>query len=300
MHASPGSVAAPTAGLHFDDRCWPRCANGRRSSPGVTLHVGAGTFQPVRVDDLANTACTRALRRCPADTVRHRRRPRRRRARGRGRHHQPARAGIGRRARAPSPGSGETEIFIRPATASGGRRADHQLPPAQIHPADAGLGLRRPERHPPRPTPRGRQRYRFFSYGDAMFITRRTKTPRTMKFELLATDGAARRGRLTLAHGVVETPVFMPVGTYGTVKAHDAGELETSARRSCLGNTFHLWLRPGTGGHRRPRRPAPLHGWDKPILTDSGGFQVFSLGALRKITEEGVRSRRPSTATSCS
>ena len=114
-----------------------------------------------------------------------------------------------------------------------------------------------------------------------------------MQFELLTTDGNARRGRLTLAHGVVETPVFMPVGTYGTVKAMTPRDLNDIGAQICLGNTFHLWLRPGLeviaahGGLHR------FMGWDKPILTDSGGFQVFSLGALRKITEEGVRFSSP-------
>ena len=113
-----------------------------------------------------------------------------------------------------------------------------------------------------------------------------------LKFELLTTDGQARRGRLTLNHGVVETPIFMPVGTYGTVKAIQPRELEEIRAQIILGNTFHLWLRPGLeviGAH------GGLHkfmGWNRPILTDSGGFQVFSLGELRKITEEGSRSRR--------
>ena len=114
-----------------------------------------------------------------------------------------------------------------------------------------------------------------------------------MNYELLATDGAARRGRLTLAHGVVETPVFMPVGTYGTVKAMTPRDLNEIGAQICLGNTFHLWLRPGlevVGAHGGLHR---LMGWDKPILTDSGGFQVFSLGALRKITEEGVKFSSP-------
>ena len=114
-----------------------------------------------------------------------------------------------------------------------------------------------------------------------------------MNYELLATDGAARRGRLTLAHGVVETPVFMPVGTYGTVKAMTPRDLIEIGAQICLGNTFHLWLRPGlevVGAHGGLHR---LMGWDKPILTDSGGFQVFSLGALRKITEEGVKFSSP-------
>ena len=112
-----------------------------------------------------------------------------------------------------------------------------------------------------------------------------------MKYELLATDGAARRGRLTFARGTVETPAFMPVGTYGTVKAMTAEELVELGAEIVLGNTFHLWLRPGleiveahAGLHRF------MH-WEKPILTDSGGFQVFSLAKMRKLTEEGVRFR---------
>ena len=113
------------------------------------------------------------------------------------------------------------------------------------------------------------------------------------KLEVLTTDGAARLGRLTLTHGVVETPAFMPVGTYGTVKAMTPEELEGLGAHICLGNTFHLMLRPGAD-------IVDLHGglhrfmhWSRPILTDSGGFQVFSLKSLRKITEEGVRFRSP-------
>jgi queuine tRNA-ribosyltransferase len=114
-----------------------------------------------------------------------------------------------------------------------------------------------------------------------------------MQFEVLATQGSARRGRLTLAHGVVQTPMFMPVGTYGTVKAMAPNELGELGAQVILGNTFHLWLRPGTeviaahGGLHR------FMGWDGPILTDSGGFQVFSLGALRKVHEEGVAFASP-------
>nr|QLG20239.1 queuine tRNA-ribosyltransferase [uncultured bacterium]QLG20263.1 queuine tRNA-ribosyltransferase [uncultured bacterium]QLG20313.1 queuine tRNA-ribosyltransferase [uncultured bacterium]QLG20429.1 queuine tRNA-ribosyltransferase [uncultured bacterium]QLG20621.1 queuine tRNA-ribosyltransferase [uncultured bacterium] len=114
-----------------------------------------------------------------------------------------------------------------------------------------------------------------------------------MKFNLLAQDGVARRGQMTLAHGVVQTPVFMPVGTYGTVKAMAPNELVEMGAQVVLGNTFHLWLRPGLeviaahGGLHR------FMGWDKPILTDSGGFQVFSLGELRKISEEGVKFASP-------
>ena len=115
----------------------------------------------------------------------------------------------------------------------------------------------------------------------------------SLRFELLAGDGAARRGRLHLAHGPVDTPAFMPVGTYGTVKAMTPRELEELGARIVLGNTFHLWLRPGLqviGRHGGLHR---FMGWQRPILTDSGGFQVFSLGPLRRISEEGVRFASP-------
>lgn len=114
-----------------------------------------------------------------------------------------------------------------------------------------------------------------------------------MQFDLLSTDGKARRGRLTFPRGTIETPAFMPVGTYGTVKAMTPEELKGIGAEIILGNTFHLMLRPGTEIVR-------LHGdlhefmhWDKPILTDSGGFQVFSLAEMRKISEEGVRFQSP-------
>jgi queuine tRNA-ribosyltransferase len=113
-------------------------------------------------------------------------------------------------------------------------------------------------------------------------------------FELLATDGAARRGRLHTAHGTVETPVFMPVGTRGTVKSLTPEDLRAAGARIVLGNTYHLMERPG---HELVRDLGGLHrfmGWDGAILTDSGGFQVFSLAKLRTITEEGVRFRSPS------
>ncbi|HEY4999064.1 MAG TPA: tRNA guanosine(34) transglycosylase Tgt, partial [Usitatibacter sp.] len=114
-----------------------------------------------------------------------------------------------------------------------------------------------------------------------------------MRFEVKARDGEARRGELTLSHGTVQTPAFMPVGTYGTVKAMSPRELVEAGAEIVLGNTFHLWLRPGLpviaahGGLHR------FMGWDRPILTDSGGFQVFSLGALRTISEEGVAFQSP-------
>ena len=120
-----------------------------------------------------------------------------------------------------------------------------------------------------------------------------------MKFEILATDGAARVGRITTAHGEVRTPAFMPVGTYGTVKAMSPAELVELGADIVLGNTFHLWLRPGLdviGAHGGLHR---FMGWGRPILTDSGGFQVFSLGALRKISEDGVTFQSPVNGDRC-
>ena len=120
-----------------------------------------------------------------------------------------------------------------------------------------------------------------------------------MRFELLGSDGAARRGRIHTAHGEIQTPAFMPVGTYGTVKAMSPVELRDLGAEIVLGNTFHLWLRPGLdvisahGGLHR------FMAWNGPILTDSGGFQVFSLGALRKISEEGVRFQSPVNGDAC-
>jgi queuine tRNA-ribosyltransferase len=120
-----------------------------------------------------------------------------------------------------------------------------------------------------------------------------TETPPALRFEILATSGEARTGLLTTRRGVIETPVFMPVGTAGTVKAIRFEELESPDldARIILGNTYHLWLRPGVeiikacGGLHR------FIGWNRALLTDSGGFQVWSLGDLRKISEEGTEFR---------
>jgi queuine tRNA-ribosyltransferase len=121
----------------------------------------------------------------------------------------------------------------------------------------------------------------------------------SMRFDVLARDGHARRGRLSLAHGAVETPAFMPVGTYGAVKAVSPAELKEIGAQIVLSNTFHLWLRPGIeviemhGGLHR------FMGWEGPILTDSGGFQVFSLGRLRTISEQGVEFQSPVNGDRC-
>jgi queuine tRNA-ribosyltransferase len=120
-----------------------------------------------------------------------------------------------------------------------------------------------------------------------------------VRFQIDECDGGARLGRLQTAHGPIDTPAFMPVGTYGTVKAMAPAELCEVGAQIVLGNTFHLWLRPGTeviaahGGLHR------FMGWSGPILTDSGGFQVFSLGALRRISEDGVRFQSPVNGDAC-
>lgn len=114
-----------------------------------------------------------------------------------------------------------------------------------------------------------------------------------MRFELLATDGAARRGRLTCARGFVDTPAFMPVGTYGTVKGLTPEEIATTGAQIILGNSFHLMARPGTEVIAAHGDLHDFMRWNGPILTDSGGFQVFSLGALRRIGEQGVHFRSP-------
>lgn len=114
-----------------------------------------------------------------------------------------------------------------------------------------------------------------------------------LHYTLNHTDGLARQGTLRLNHGELETPIFMPVGTYGTVKGMSPADLEAVGARIILGNTFHLWLRPGTTVMEKLGGLHGFNGWHRPILTDSGGFQVWSLGDLRKISEEGVRFASP-------
>lgn len=120
-----------------------------------------------------------------------------------------------------------------------------------------------------------------------------------MQFSLTHQDGAARRGALSLSHGVVQTPAFMPVGTYGSVKSLSPVEIREIGAHIILGNTFHLWLRPGLEVIAAHGGLHGFMGWDGPILTDSGGFQVWSLGDLRKISEEGVKFRSPINGDIC-
>jgi queuine tRNA-ribosyltransferase len=120
-----------------------------------------------------------------------------------------------------------------------------------------------------------------------------------MQFSLMIQDGQARRGKVSLAHGEVQTPAFMPVGTYGTVKSLSPNEIRDIDAHIVLGNTFHLWLRPGLDVIEAHGGLHQFMSWDGPILTDSGGFQVWSLGDLRKISEEGVKFRSPINGDSC-
>src|SRR5205807_4062024 len=198
--------------------------------------------------------------------------------------------GLGRRPRRPPRrGRGNRSLHHAGVRVPCRRPPHHQLPPAQIDSARSRFRVRRDRAGAARLWPRHRGTL-------PLLLLRRRDAGRQdarMRFAVHATDGAARAGTLELAQGSVETPVFMPVGTYGAVKAVSPAELVENGTSMLLGNTFHLWLRPGLeviaahGGLHR------FIGWTGPILTDSGGYQVFSLGELRKITEEGVRFASP-------
>ena len=120
-----------------------------------------------------------------------------------------------------------------------------------------------------------------------------------MKFNLKSQDGNARTGEITTVHGIINTPAFMPVGTYGAVKSISPKELESNNFEIILGNTFHLWLRPGLDVISKHHGLHKFINWDRPILTDSGGFQVWSLGKMRKITQKGVTFRSPINGDEC-
>ena len=120
-----------------------------------------------------------------------------------------------------------------------------------------------------------------------------------MKFNLKSQDGNARTGEIITAHGIINTPAFMPVGTYGAVKSISPKELESNNFEIILGNTFHLWLRPGMDVISKHHGLHKFINWDRPILTDSGGFQVWSLGKMRKITQKGVTFRSPINGDKC-
>ena len=303
---TPGAVAAPDRRPAFRrTRCWPRSKRAACSAPRHAArrrrHVPAGR------DRRTGRAprCTPSAYEVPAATAT----AIARRARRGGRVVAVGTTSVRTLESAAADGTlgrrGETRIFITP----GYRfrvvdRAAHQLPSATLDAADAGQRLRRHtitmlaayracdraalsllqlrRRHAARPAPAD----------DAAML----------QFELLDTDGqAARAAASRLAHGVVETPVFMPVGTYGTVKAMTPRELDELGAQIMLGNTFHLWLRPGLRRDRRARRPAPLHGLgraDPDRLRRLPGVQPRR--DAQDHARKASRSRRPSTATSCS
>ncbi len=299
---APGAVAAPTAGLHFDRPLLSRLQQRGIESAFVTLHVGAGTFQPVRVEDLERHRMHAERVEVGAAVC----------ARVAAAHSGGARVvAVGTTVvrsletaaagGALAPYAGDTDLFIRPGHAF--RVVDavitnFHLPGSTLLMLVCAFGgheaVLNAYRHAVR------ERYRFYSYGDAMLRyagRRAVNAPparsAAMRFELLARDGRARRGRMHFPTGTVETPAFMPVGTYATVKAVTPEELRESGAQIILANTFHLMLRPGVqivAAHGDLHRF--MH-WDGPILTDSGGYQVFSLGGMRRITEEGVAFRSP-------
>ena len=286
----PGAVAAPTAGLHFDDGQINHLRSRGVEMSYVTLHVGAGTFQPLRAEQLERgelhaeqIQVSRKVCDEIADT------------RSLGGRIVAVGTTVMRALETAAldgelaPFSGESRLFIRPGfefRVADALLTNFHLPGSSLMMlvgAFAGSdALMAAYRHAID------QEYRFYSYGDAMFCT-----GASMAFELLATDGNARRGLLRLPRGDVRTPAFMPVGTYGTVKAMTPEEVRELGADIILGNTFHLMLRPGS---ERVQRLGGLHrfmNWTGPILTDSGGFQVWSLTERRKLTEEGVRFQAP-------
>ncbi len=292
---APGAVAAPTAGLHFDEALLDALrAMGVRLA-FLTLHVGAGTFQPVRVSRIAEHHMHRECYEIPAATAR-----RGRRAHAAGgdviavgttslRALESAADAAGR----VTAGAGDTTLFITPGYRF--RVVDRlltnfHLPKSTLLMLVAAFAGLEPMRCA-------------YAHADRaalplLFLRRRhadrSRRGGRMKFTLHRTDGAARRGTLTLAHGAGRD-----AGVHaGRHLRHGEGDesrpnSQEIGAHIVLGNTFHLWLRPGLeviaahGGLHR------FMGWERPILTDSGGFQVFSLGALRKITEEGVRFASP-------
>ena len=295
-----GSVAAPTAGLHFTDDLMARLAARGVAVHKVTLRVGPGTFLPVHADDTAGHAMHAEHAVLTAET-----------ATGAERGAWPTAGGSWRSARprsAPwrarpattassSRSPRDTALFITPGyrfKAVDAMMTNFHLPRSTLFMLVSALcGLEVMQRAYAHAIATG---YRFYSYGDASLLFRRAM-PDAFSFRLIATDGAARRGEMVTPHGHAATPAFMPVGTQATVKGLMPETVRGTGADILLGNTYHLMLRPGA------ERIAALGGlhkfmnWPRPILTDSGGFQVMSLANLRKISRSTAWcSARTSTA----
>ena len=287
----PGAVAAPTAALHFDEALLAQLDARGIQRAGVTLHVGAGTFQPVKTENLADHKMHSEWYEVPPatqDAI----------ARTRDRGGRVVAVGTTTvrtlESWAATGQATRRNGYLHHARLPVSRRgpAGHQFPSAPLDADDAGERLRRiRSRHEPVP-PRDRAALPLLQLRRRHAARPHRLIP-MLSFELLKTDGHARRGRLTLNHGIVETPIFMPVGTYGTVKGVTPRSLEEMGAQIILGNTFHLWMRPGLDVLKQFGGLHRFEEWNKPILTDSGGFQVWSLGEMRKISEEGVKFASP-------
>ena len=291
----PGAVAAPTAALHFTPGLMAALAARGIGHAFVTLHVGAGTFLPVRSEEIEDHVMHAEWYEVPAATA-----ERIARVRAQGgrvvavgttvlRTLESAADAAGKAPRRPRR---DPPVHHAGLPLQAGRPPADQLSPAALDAVHADRGVRRPGAHARAPT-RTRSRSATASTPTATpaCCRRRASDERAMtdfRFELIETDGAARRGRLHTAHGAIETPAFMPVGTAATVKAMSADMLRATGAQIVLANTYHLMLRPGA---ERVERLGGLHrfmAWPGPILTDSGGFQVMSLAARRRIDEDGV------------
>ncbi len=290
---NPGSVAAPTAGLHFDEDLLGELATAGVGVARVTLSVGYGTFSPIRTEEVEAYAIHPERYRLPPETA-----AEINAARGRGgrvvavgttsvRTLETCAAEDG--TVAPSDGD-DAEVHLPRLPVPGGGRPRDELPPSALQPPRPGDGVRR----------RGRGAGGVPGSGGAgipLLQLRRRDVhllrSLTLRFTVEARDGgtAARAGTISTERGSLRTPAFMPVGTAATVKGVWPDQLREMGYGCILGNTYHLYLRPG---HERIRGQGGLHrfmGWDRLILTDSGGFQVFSLSALRKVSDEAVTFR---------
>ena len=303
VHA--GAVAAPTAGFHFTPELFTKLAARGIERALLTLHVGPGTFQPVRESEIENHRMEgeRYSLSTEAAAKINRAKQARHRVVAVGSTSTRTLEWIALKKGEVVADEGIARLYIRPGDRfPRAGRVGHQFSSARLDTADTGRCVCRLGSHPSRLSRSYREKISILQLRrrDADTLRRQqvpdsfsNRATRFMNghFTILKKDVAsnARLGHLITTHGEVETPCFMPVGTQGTVKAMLPRDLRDLGCQILLGNTYHLYLRPG---HEVIRALGGLHrfmGWDGPILTDSGGYQVFSLGAMRKISEEGAQ-----------